>query len=538
MTSDLYLDFIIHLDLKTKKIKIIKHPLNFITQWQPYDVLKTYVGPRVDKELESIFEQKPSFKFLDQVSYVEQLNKYFALKVAKQSSGIYVIAGWEVTSLCQEVESFKSKALLDPLTKLPNRLLFEDRLSQVITYNSRYKKGFCLLYMDLDGFKKVNDTYGHAVGDQLLIKVSEIFKTCLRQSDTLARIGGDEFVAILTDTSTMEGLEVLSNRLLSSLENPLDIEGNSCKIGVSLGACFYPTQASNASELIEKADSAVYHSKKNGKNRLTVFSSEIEYKTKENEKNAKLLKSITRALKEKEFELVYQLQYPLKQTKPSGLEAYIRWKNPELGLLYPDSFLEIAKTHGLMSLIGQWILEEALLDFTIFKKTKKGKDLQLILNVSKEELEDPSYLSRLEDCLESNGIKSSQVELELSRNCIHKIDPESKNKIKKLKEKGFFLLLENFDFNFNSIALAHELDIDLVKYSIEKQEDPQVLIKNSELRSYFINLLNQYGIKSKVSKIDCQKMADLAVNENAICIQGRLMSQEMTYEEVLKELSK
>ena len=247
-------------------------------------------------------------------------------------------------------------AHFDALTNLPNRTLFIDRLQQELVRAYRSKRLVAVLFLDLDRFKIINDTMGHAFGDTLLKALAERLKNCIRESDTVSRRGGDEFTFTITDLSDPQDVAPLAQKIIEAVSPPFQIENHEINVTCSVGIAVYPFDASNAEDLIKKADIAMYHAKEQGRNNFKFYREEINANSME---KMKLGNSLQRALNNGELLLYYQPQIDLHTGKIIGMEALARWQHPDLGMISPSKFIPIAEEFGLISMIGEWVLTTA-----------------------------------------------------------------------------------------------------------------------------------------------------------------------------------
>ncbi len=258
-------------------------------------------------------------------------------------------------SLAQANEKLMQAALHDPLTQLPNRMLLQDRIEQAIEKAQRRQFSFAVMFCDLDGFKAINDAYGHQLGDQLLIQVSKRITAMLRAQDTFARLGGDEFV-IVFQVEDPEDAAVVAERIIGSVAEPFEIDALELQVSASLGIALYPADATTERDLMAHADAAMYHTKDSGRNGYTFFTQSLNVSAN---RQLKLLQELRKAVSRGELVLHYQPKFQASGTSPIGAEALVRWQHPELGLLSPDAFIPIAERSGLILSIGDWVLDKA-----------------------------------------------------------------------------------------------------------------------------------------------------------------------------------
>lgn len=306
----------------------------------------------------------------------------------------YVVLFSDITSLKLQQEQLEHGAHFDALTNLPNRLLLSDRLQQAMANCLRNQHMLAVLYMDIDGFKLINDNHGHGVGDELLIAMSGHMRSCLREGDTLARMGGDEFVVVLTDLDNIQDCMQLVNRLLLACAQSVDVNGTVLSVTTSIGVTLYPHDDVDADQLMRHADNAMYEAKRNGKNRFHLFDAAQD---SELQKLNISQSRIEQALREHEFVLHYQPKVNMRTGAVVGVEALIRWQHPDQGLMLPGTFLPQIEKHPLCEMLGAWVLEAALGQLDAW--CRSGLHLPVSINVSARQLQDEKFSSNLADLL-------------------------------------------------------------------------------------------------------------------------------------------
>jgi diguanylate cyclase (GGDEF)-like protein len=322
----------------------------------------------------------------------------------------YVALFSDVTAVKKHQSQLEHIAHFDTLTNLPNRVLLADRLGQAIAQCQRRGQRIAVAFLDLDGFKLVNDSYGHEAGDQLLIATAAAMTQTMREGDTLARLGGDEFVAVLLDLPDMEATEPMINRLLAAASQPVRLGDLVLQVSASVGITFYPqAQDMDADQLLRQADQAMYQAKLAGKGRYNVFdpvedsSLRVRYEG---------LERIRLALAEREFVLHYQPKVNMRTGEVIGAEALIRWQHPEHGLLMPDLFLPAIENHPLSVAVGEWVIDTALRQIRLWREA--GLDMPVSVNIGARQLQQPDFVARLQTLLMLHpSVQPSYLELEI-----------------------------------------------------------------------------------------------------------------------------
>ena len=320
----------------------------------------------------------------------------------------YVALFADVTSLRVHQEQLEHVAHYDALTDLPNRLLLSDRLHQAMAQAKRHQQVLAVLYLDLDGFKSVNDRYGHAVGDELLVAVAQAIRAELREVDTLARIGGDEFVAVLVDVRGAADCDHLVGRILAACARTVEVREHTLRISASIGVTLYPQDDADADQLMRHADRAMYEAKQAGRNRYQLFDAaqDAEFKSR----SQQLLEFAGALLQE--FVLHYQPKVNLRTGAVVGVEALVRWQHPELGLLVPPQFLPLIEKHPLSEALGTWVIATALEQMTLWQAA--GLNMPVSINISARQLQQVDFVPRLAAQLAAcPNVNPADIELEI-----------------------------------------------------------------------------------------------------------------------------
>ena len=347
----------------------------------------------------------------------------------------------------------------DPLTNLPNRTLLDDRLAQAITQADRNGTSVALLYLDLDNFKYINDSLGHAMGDQLLKSVAQRLSNCIRAADTVSRHGGDEFLILVIEDEHVHNAAHIAEKILESLTAPHLILKHEFHTTASIGISVYPTDGRDAETLIKNADTAMYHAKASGRNNYQFFNPDMNRRAVERHS---VEAELRQALTTQEFRLYYQPKVNLKTGKITGVEALIRWQHPKRGLILPEHFVPIAEECGLIVPIGQWVLREAC------RQNKRWfdagiKNLSIAVNVSAVELRNREFLQGLRDVLDETALPPGLLELELTEGILMVNSQTSSALLDSLKGIGVSLAVDDFGTGYSSLSYLEAFPIDVLK---------------------------------------------------------------------------
>lgn len=352
------------------------------------------------------------------------------------------------------------RAHYDELTKLPNRVLFADRFSQAIAHSKRNNTLLSICFLDLDNFKPVNDTYGHDIGDQLLIEVAKRLKDVIREHDTVSRQGGDEFTLLLNNIESKIECEQILNRINAILSQAYNIDGAILNISVSIGSTLYPNDDADLDTLLRHADQAMYQAKLAGKNQQTFFNPENDQEIAYQQRQ---LQEIEHALENDEFRLFYQPKVNMRTGKVFGAEALIRWLHPEKVMIAPLDFLPIIEGDKLEIQVGNWVINEALEQMT--KWHQQDIDLEISINISSYHLQTPAFFDQLKDALDNHPtIKSERLQLEILESSVLSDLKAVSGIIEKCQNiLGVSVALDDFGTGYSSLTHIRDLSADVIK---------------------------------------------------------------------------
>lgn len=368
----------------------------------------------------------------------------------------------DITAIKEHQKELEHLAHYDALTQLPNRVLLADRLQMGMVQMQRRMRHLAVVFLDLDHFKHVNDTYGHETGDQLLISLTTSMKRALREGDTLCRLGGDEFVAVLLDLDddTHQSCEPTIARLLGAVANPLQVGDHLIQVSASLGITFYP-QAEDiaADQLIRQADQAMYQAKQAGKNRYHVFDAEVDRWLRGQHES---VERIQRALIDNEFVLHYQPKVNMRTGEVIGAEALIRWQHPEQGLLSPNEFLPVIEDHPLMVEVGEWVIDSALTQLGLWHAA--GLPMQVSVNISARQLQHADFVGRLRGLLAMHAeVNPADLELELLETSALEDLVWVSHIIDQCRQLGLLFTLDDFGTGYSSLTYLKRLPVTQIK---------------------------------------------------------------------------
>ncbi len=349
----------------------------------------------------------------------------------------------------------------DPLTGLPNRLLLDDRLESAMEQAQRNDQRCPLLFLDLDGFKVINDTLGHAVGDELLRSVAERLKGVLRASDTVARLGGDEFV-ILAASANPDYAAQLAQKVLDQLREPITVSGESLSVTGSVGIAVFPDNGANGQQLMRAADMAMYTAKAHGRNRYHFYDEDMSARATE---RMCIEQGLRRALATDSLAVYYQPCVDLADRRIVGVEALVRWPHPERGMVMPDSFISIAEDSGIIEQLGGWVLHRAckeMLALVGAASVGQHQPLHLAVNVSPRQFLSADFVGFIKLVLDECAFPAAALELEITESTLQATE-RSLSIIKALDELGVTVSLDDFGTGYSSLSVLRDLSIKCIK---------------------------------------------------------------------------
>ena len=365
----------------------------------------------------------------------------------------------DVTANKRYEDELAHQATHDALTGLPNRNLLDDRLAQAIAFARRHHRNVAVLFIDLDHFKVVNDGIGHDVGDALLQEVARRMADGLRDGDTVARLGGDEFVAVCTDLESEGEVAAVIERICRALERPIELAGESLQISASMGVAFYPRDGEDVPTLLRNADLAMYRAKENGRDQLQYFMPAMSERISERVRIEGMLRL---ALERGEFELHYQPQVSASSGQVSGLEALLRWRHPERGLMLPGQFIQVAEESRLIVPIGAWVLEEACRQMVVWQR-EHGIAVPVSVNVSVAQLRRNDFVQTVGEVLARTGLEPSLLELEITESMVMDNPEALIGLFDGLKTLGVTLCIDDFGTGYSNLAYLKRLPVDRLK---------------------------------------------------------------------------
>ena len=350
-------------------------------------------------------------------------------------------------------------AYYDPVTDLPNRSLLLDRLSQALAYGHRHDSPVAVMFLDLDRFKAVNDTFGHAAGDQLLKVVAQRLTHYVRESDTVARLGGDEFVVVITEMGQLSDAITIAKGILQIMADPIVIEGQELYISASIGIAVYPHDGGDIPTLLKKADAALYRAKELGRNNYQAYTREMDLKAAT---RVELENDLRQALEKQQFKLLFQPKTNIRTGKITGIEVFLRWQHPQWGSLAPAEFLPLLEESGMINQVGAWVMTEAC------KQNKRWQEqglppLTVAVNISARQIQNGALVETVTQALSESGLDAKYLELELTEERVTQNIENSDRVLESLRAMGVHLASDDFGTGFSSLSYLKRFPIGSVK---------------------------------------------------------------------------
>jgi diguanylate cyclase (GGDEF)-like protein/PAS domain S-box-containing protein len=411
----------------------------------------------------------------------------------------------------------------DILTGLPNRVLLEDRLQQAKALSHREQSCFALLFIDLDRFKIINDTLGHSIGDDLLRMVAGRLKRTLRETDTVARIGGDEFIILLTNVKDRSDVSVLSDKILKSMTLPFNLRDHELFVTTSLGICMYPDDEQDTDEMMKKADIAMYHAKSMGRNNAQFYSDDMDQNAS---RRFVISNSLRRGLEQNEFRVFYQPKVDMSSDLIVSMEALVRWDHPELGLLSPVEFIQLAEENGLIMQLGEWVLRESCTQ-NMKWHTEGISNMRVAVNISGYQLQHTQLLSGIKKVLEETGMPPELLELEITESVIMQNPEFVVSVLSSFTELGIQISIDDFGTGYSSLAHLKRFSVNTLKIDKSFVRDVDFNSTDAAIATAIIAMGNSLKLNVIAEGVETQAQYDFLKENNCDQVQGFLFSRPL-----------
>lgn len=418
-------------------------------------------------------------------------------------------------------------ANFDVLTGLPNRSLFTERLNQSINQSNRTGNLLCLMFIDLDNFKNINDSLGHHAGDELLVEVAPRLQNCLRKTDTIARLGGDEFTVILTNIRKQDDVIPLARQILRTLSNPFHVaNGHEVFVSGSIGITFCPSDARDAQTLMKNADTAMYRAKDSGRNAFAFYTRSLD---QEINQQIQMENELRRAIDRDEFELHYQPIINFTNQEVIGIEALLRWNHPQRGMLLPGDFLNFAEKSGLILPVGEWVINQAASQLGQWKNNKipAGQQLSLSINCSNSQFREPVCETALSEVMADSSLPIAALGVEINSDLLEEGRPQTADKLELLKKMGIAVVLNNFGTGFASINWTRLFAVDAVKINSSIVRDCPDNAQSRQIIKALIAMARNLELQIIAEGIETEEQYQFLVNEGCDAGQGYFLARPM-----------
>ena len=441
---------------------------------------------------------------------------------------IMTLAITDITDRIQAENEILHKAHYDTLTGLPNRFLALECLDKGLKTARDNEQVLAVFFLDLDGFKKINDTLGHDTGDKLLIEAGRRLQTVVRPGDTVARLGGDEFIVIISGLRTNKDAIPTAQQAVEQFRNPFKIDARELILTSSIGIATFPEDGDNASEILRKADSAMYNAKASGRNTYTFFT---ESMNREVARELAVEEQLHSALKRREFRLVYQLQVDIKSGYIIGAEALVRWDNAILGPVSPDEFIPIAEHTGLIIPISQFVINESLLMLAFWQK-RYGNKFRMAVNLSPRLFRDPNLISFIVHALVSSGVSADTVELEVTEGVLMSGHSFIDDALTGLSDLGIRLAMDDFGTGYSSLSYLRRYSFDTLKIDQSFIRDIAISASNRELVNAIIAMAHALGLEVVAEGVETKMQLAFLAKRQCKYAQGYLFNKPIPSNDV------
>ena len=458
-------------------------------------------------------------------THFQELNHGRVVAVAHRPT---VDGGWvatyeDVTECRQAEERIVFMARHDALTKLPNRVLLAEKIDQAIAQLGRGTK-FAILSLDLDNFKQINDTLGHPVGDEVLCAVAERLQSCIREVDTVARFGGDEFAIVLHDIKQPEEVTALGVRIIRVLSEPYDVAGQRVTLGASIGIAMAPDDGMMCDKLLKNADVALYRAKADGRGTLRFFEAEMDARL---QSRRKLELDLREALPNDEFKLFYQPIYSLKDNQVCGFEALLRWDHPMLGMVMPSEFISVAEEIGLITSLGEWVIKQACLEAKNWPA-----HLKVAVNVSPVQFKHSRLLQVVTNALATSGVSPGRLELEITESVLLANSTRTIETLHALRKLGVRISMDDFGTGYSSLSYLRSFPFDKIKIDQSFIRDLGATEGSSSIIKAIIAICGSMGMVTTAEGVETEEQLAQLRQEGCDEVQGYLFSMPVPQEEI------
>jgi diguanylate cyclase (GGDEF)-like protein len=437
--------------------------------------------------------------------------------------------GRDISSQQATEERLRHMATHDALTGLPNRSLLSDRIRMAIAQARRTSRGFSVLALDLDGFKKVNDALGHPVGDALLRVAAMRLSDTLRDVDTLARVGGDEFVVVLPGAISENEIQIIGRRMISTMQLPFEIQGHTLYVGTSIGAAIFPEHGDSEVKLLAHADTAMYRAKETGKARCVVYSQE---KFTQPEHDVSMEAAMFQAVRDGEFLLHYQPIVDARTRQIMGFEALMRWQRPGQGMVPPVQFIPMAESNGLINLLGAWAMKSACVQIRRFEEVAK-RPLYVSVNVSPRQFRNDQFLDIVDEAISLSGLNGQQLLLEITEGILMSDPEHAETLLTAMLERNVRIAIDDFGTGYSSLAYLKRFPIATLKIDRAFIKDLPASVKDVAICNVVLSLANHLNLSTVAEGVENDEQLRFLAQHGCGLIQGYLTGRPMLPDDII-----
>ena len=458
--------------------------------------------------------------------------KWLSISVVRDVEGNishYTASFTDITERKLAEAHISQLAYHDTLTGLLNRFSLNSQLEQALAMARRERHAMAVMFLDMDRFKTINDTLGHAIGDSLLMEVAQRLRDSVRDSDIVARLGGDEFVVVLTEVEDATAAARLADKILQVLAQPYRIGKSELHSAASIGLAFYPDDGEDGDTLMKNADTAMYHAKSQGRNNIQFFTAEMNRITL---KRLKLDHDLRVAMETKQFELHYQPQLDSRDGRIVGVEALVRWRHPHEGLISPAEFIPVAEETGLILQLGEWVLDEACRQLRAWRHEGLA-DVTMAVNLSAHQLRSPALLAQVAHALEKHGLRGADLELEITESVAMHDPAASISQLKALRDLGVRLSIDDFGTGYSSLSYLKLLPIHTLKLDQSFVRDIETDSNDVAICTATIALAHNLGLAVVAEGVETEAQRLLLTSHQCDFMQGYLFSKPLPAEAAL-----
>ncbi|MBV8519198.1 MAG: EAL domain-containing protein [Acidobacteria bacterium] len=439
----------------------------------------------------------------------------------------------DITERKSAEQQIEYQAYHDALTGLANRRLFQEHLSLALALAQRRHTLVAVLFLDLDHFKLVNDSLGHSVGDALLRQVAKRLKAAVREGDTVARVGGDEFTIVLQELSRREDAALVAQAVLRCVSEPIEVNEHKLYVTTSIGITVYPDDGEDAEALLKNADTAMYRAKSEGRNTFQMSTQELSRTTHE---RMTVENGLHRALEAEEFELLYQPQIEIATMNIVGMEALLRWRHPQRGVIAPEDFIGVAEERGLILDIGQWVIREACRAVRQFQNDGRPH-FRVAVNISARQFRDPSLMANIEEALAESRIDPRTLELEITETVAMEDVELTMSTLARLRSLGITIAIDDFGTGHSSLSYIKRFPIDALKIDKGFVADLPDGFEDAAIVSSVIQLANGLGLRVVAEGVERHEQLEFLRDSDCREVQGFYFSYPVPLDEIEKLLS-